>query len=79
MHYSVFNSSFLQPDIATAAGLTRSKTQGVLNIAALKDGKAARPPRSAAQVKNLLGQTSELKLQAGAPRAAPCTTSPSSR
>ena len=39
VHYSVFNSSFLQPDVAAAAGLTRSKTVGVLNIAALKDGK----------------------------------------
>ena len=31
-HYSVFNSSFLQPEIAKASGLTRSKELGVLNL-----------------------------------------------
>ena len=41
VHYSVFNSSFIQPDIAAAAGLTRSKTQGVVNVAVLKAGKAS--------------------------------------
>ncbi|WP_165679593.1 DUF4426 domain-containing protein, partial [Metapseudomonas otitidis] len=30
VHYSAFNSGFLQPDIAAAAGLVRSKTQGVV-------------------------------------------------
>lgn len=35
VHYIAFNSGFLQPDIAAAAGLVRSKTQGVVNIAVL--------------------------------------------
>ena len=39
VHYIAFNSGFLQPDIAAAAGLVRSKTQGVLNISVLKSGK----------------------------------------
>ncbi len=39
VHYSVFNSGFLQPATAQAAGLVRSKNQGVLNITVLKDGK----------------------------------------
>jgi Domain of unknown function (DUF4426) len=55
VHYSVFNSSFLQPDIAAATGLTRSKTQGVVNVAVLKAGKASTAQVSG-QVKNLLGQ-----------------------
>ncbi len=62
VHYSVFNSSFLQPDVAAAAGLTRSKTVGVLNIAALKDGKG-QAPKVSGTLKNLLGQTSELKFK----------------
>ncbi|MDC7825712.1 DUF4426 domain-containing protein [Pseudomonas sp. BLCC-B13] len=61
VHYSVFNSSFLQPDVA-AAGLTRSKTVGVLNIAALKDGKG-QAAKVNGTLKNLLGQTSELKFK----------------
>ena len=61
VHYSVFNSSFLQPDVAAAAGLTRSKTVGVLNIAALKDGKG-QAAKVNGTLKNLLGQTSELKF-----------------
>ena len=39
VHYSAFNSSFLQPQIAAAAGLTRAGNQGVLNIAVLRNGK----------------------------------------
>lgn len=62
VHYSVFNSSFLQPDVAAAAGLTRSKTLGVLNIAALKDGKG-QAAKVSGTLKNLLGQTSELQFK----------------
>ncbi|MBD9413837.1 DUF4426 domain-containing protein [Pseudomonas sp. PDM16] len=62
VHYSVFNSSFLQPDIAAAASLTRSKTVGVLNIAALKGGKG-QPAKVGGSLKNLLGQTVELQFK----------------
>lgn len=62
VHYSVFNSSFLQPDVAAAVGLTRSKTVGVLNIAALKGGQG-QPAKVSGSVKNLLGQTSELQFK----------------
>ena len=62
VHYSVFNSSFLQPDVAAATGLTRSKTVGVLNIAALRDGKG-QAAKVSGTLKNLLGQTSELKFK----------------
>ncbi|MBB2493947.1 DUF4426 domain-containing protein [Aquipseudomonas ullengensis] len=62
VHYSVFNSSFLQPDIAAAAGLTRSKTGGVLNVAVLKDGKG-QPAQVSGQIKNLLGQTTVLNFK----------------
>ena len=62
VHYSVFNSSFLQPDIAAAAGLTRSKTGGVLNVAVLKAGKGV-PAKVSGQSKNLLGQTSTMSFK----------------
>ncbi len=41
VHYSVFNSTFVQPATAQAAGLIRSKNQGVINITVLKGGKSA--------------------------------------
>ena len=62
VHYSVFNSSFLQPDIAAAVGLNRSKTIGVLNISALKDGQG-QPAKVSGSVKNLLGQSSSLQFK----------------
>ncbi|KIF64886.1 homoserine acetyltransferase [Pseudomonas fluorescens] len=39
VHYNTFNSTFLQPDIAKAAELIRSKNQGVINVSVVKDGK----------------------------------------
>ncbi|WP_271410154.1 DUF4426 domain-containing protein [Pseudomonas sp. Q1-7] len=62
VHYNAFNSSFLQPDIAAAVGLTRSKSQGVINVAVLKAGKASTASVSG-QVKNLLGQITPLQFK----------------
>ncbi|MFJ4372406.1 DUF4426 domain-containing protein [Pseudomonas japonica] len=39
VHYSVFNSTFVQPDTAQAVKLVRSKNQGVINVTVLKAGK----------------------------------------
>lgn len=39
VHYNTFNSTYLQPDIAKAAELIRSKNQGVINLSVIKDGK----------------------------------------
>ncbi|MBA1202341.1 DUF4426 domain-containing protein [Pseudomonas capeferrum] len=39
VHYSAFTSSMLQPQVAAANGLIRSRNQGVLNITVLKRGK----------------------------------------
>ena len=62
VHYSVFNSSFLQPDIAAAVGLNRSKTQGVINVAVLKAGKASTAVVSGS-MKNLMGQNTPLSFR----------------
>ncbi|MNF43035.1 hypothetical protein D3C84_241060 [compost metagenome] len=63
VHYNVFNSSFLQPDIAAASGLTRSKTQGVVNVAVMRAGKAVSAAVVSGSVKNLLGQSKTLNFQ----------------
>lgn len=52
VHYSVFNSTFVQPATAQAAGLIRSKNQGVINITVLKGGKPV--------VANVSGTVSDL-------------------
>ncbi|MGH8354733.1 MAG: DUF4426 domain-containing protein [Pseudomonas sp.] len=62
VHYSAFNSGFLQPDIAAAAGLSRSKSKGVVNVAVLKAGQPT-PAEVSGEVKNLLGQVHSLKFQ----------------
>lgn len=62
VHYNAFNSGFLQPDIAAANGLVRSKTQGVVNIAVLKGGKASNANVSGS-VKNLLGKDYPLNFK----------------
>ena len=62
VHYSAFNSGFLQPEIAAATGLVRSKTQGVVNVAVLKAGTAS-SAKVSGTVKNLLGQSSALSFK----------------
>ena len=62
VHYSAFNSSFLQPEVAASVGLVRSKSQGVVNVALLQAGKASTGQVSG-EVKNLLGQISPLSFK----------------
>jgi hypothetical protein len=62
VHYNTFNSTFLTPDIAKAAGLTRGKNQGVINVSVLKDGK----PQTAevnGTVKDLTSQSVSLNFK----------------
>ena len=62
VHYSAFTSSMLQPDVAAATGLTRSKNQGVLNIAVIKAGKPGTAVVSGT-VKDLTGRSSPLSFK----------------
>ncbi|WP_439887163.1 DUF4426 domain-containing protein [Pseudomonas sp. MBLB4123] len=62
VHYIAFNSGFLQPEIAAAAGLVRSKSRGVVNISVLKAG-APMAANVDGAVKNLLGQSYPLKFK----------------
>lgn len=62
VHYSAFTSSMLQPDIAATTGLTRSKNQGVLNIAVLKAEKPSTAVVSGT-VKDLTGRSNPLSFK----------------
>jgi hypothetical protein len=62
VHYIAFNSSFLQPEIASAAGLTRSKEQGVMNISVLKGGKPV-AAKVSGSLQNLLSQRRTLEFK----------------
>ncbi|MDM8349057.1 DUF4426 domain-containing protein [Pseudomonas sp. sp1636] len=62
VHYIAFNSSFLQPEIAAAVGLSRGKKQGVLNISLLKAGQPTAAVVSG-EMRNLLGQIHTLKFK----------------
>ncbi|MCJ8170556.1 DUF4426 domain-containing protein [Atopomonas sediminilitoris] len=62
VHYSAFNSTFLQPEIAAASGLVRGKQTGVLNIAVQKEAKPVAGIISG-EVKNLLSQVQPLTFK----------------
>ncbi|EJM71761.1 DUF4426 domain-containing protein [Pseudomonas sp. GM55] len=62
VHYNTFNSTYLTPDIAKSAELIRSKNQGVINIAVLKEGKPLMAQVSGS-VKDLTSQAVPLKFK----------------
>ncbi|WPN46945.1 MULTISPECIES: DUF4426 domain-containing protein [unclassified Pseudomonas] len=62
VHYNTFNSTFLTPDIAKAAELTRSKNQGVINISVIKEGKPLMAQVSGS-VKDLTSQSVPLQFR----------------
>lgn len=65
VHHNAFNSSYLQPEIAAAAGLQRGPRQGVVNIAVQRlteDGVEVVDARIEGTVTNLLQQTTPLRF-----------------
>lgn len=62
--HTVFNSSFIQPDIASTYNLTRGKDHALVNIALIKssDGGAAKglPAKVSGSVANLMQQQKPL-------------------
>ncbi|UTP73691.1 DUF4426 domain-containing protein [Alteromonas sp. LMIT006] len=64
VHYIVFPSTFLTPEIAKANGLVRSKFNAVVNISVLdKDTKEAQMPDVEGTARNLIGTSKELKFK----------------
>ncbi|MBH3431096.1 DUF4426 domain-containing protein [Pseudomonas alkylphenolica] len=62
VHYSTFISTFLQPDIAKAAELVRSKNQGVINVSVIKAGKPL-VTQVSGSVKDLTSNSVPLKFK----------------
>ena len=65
IYHNTFNSSYLQPEIAAAAGLQRGPRQGVVNIAVQRqtdDGMQVVDDKVEGTVKNLIQQTTPLKF-----------------
>ena len=62
IHYNIFNSTFLQPETASAVGLNRSKNQAVINVSMVKDAKGQKGAVTG-NFKNLLGQTEILTFK----------------
>ncbi len=69
IHFSVFNSSFIKPDIAKIYGLVRSKERALVNIAVTQnnpDPTIAKPTIKAivtGYFTNLMSQKTQLKFQ----------------
>ncbi|WP_442110550.1 DUF4426 domain-containing protein [Pseudomonas sp. NUPR-001] len=62
VHYSTFISTFLQPDIAKAAELVRSKNQGVINVSVIKAGTPV-VTQVSGSVKDLTSNSIPLKFK----------------
>lgn len=62
VHYSTFISTFLQPDIAKAAELVRSKNQGVINVSVIKAGTPV-VTQVSGSVKDLTSNSVPLKFK----------------
>lgn len=67
VHYSAFNTSFLQPKVAESYSIQRSKYRGLVNITVLKkDANGSTMPVRAfikGKVKNLIEQTNNLNFR----------------
>lgn len=65
VYHTVFNSSFLQPDVAANAGLERGPNQGVVNILVQRrtsEGPVPVDANVSGTVKNLLDQDQSLNF-----------------
>lgn len=67
VHYNALTTDVLQPDVARRYGLSRSKSQALLNVAVMKNvaGTAAQPTRASvrAHARNLNNQLVNLDMR----------------
>ena len=67
IHYNAFNSDVLQPSMAEAYGIVRSKNRGMLTVTIIKKGPGQKgtPVRSkvTASASNLTGQFRQFKIR----------------
>ena len=63
IYYSVFNSSFIRPEVATAYGITRGRDRGLINISVVVDDvPAGRTAQVSGSATNLLAQQQTLEF-----------------
>ncbi len=62
IHYSLFNSSFLQASVASLYELERGPKTALLNISLVRQGQGEKA-RVKGQVSNLLGQSRQLQFK----------------
>ncbi|UYG07969.1 DUF4426 domain-containing protein [Halomonas sp. M4R1S46] len=67
IHYNALNTSFLAPEVATAAGIQRSRVTGMLNVSVLQEQDEGAPravnARVDGQVSGLTGQPLPLRFR----------------
>ncbi|MGF1747212.1 DUF4426 domain-containing protein [Vibrio cionasavignyae] len=66
VHYVVFNSTFLTPEVARSYGLKRNDTIAIVNVSVLDRASLGKPAMSAeitGEAKNLIGQTKTLDFK----------------
>lgn len=67
VHYNALLTDMLQPEVARANNITRSRNRGMLNVAVLRNGDnpmgTAVPARVSGQAVNLSGQLRTLRLR----------------
>lgn len=67
VYYSVFNSTFLTPEVAAAYGFTRAKDQALINISLIRHSSSGSSLGLSAQVsgsaRNLIGQSTNLNFK----------------
>ncbi len=65
--HTVFNSSFIQPEVASAYGLTRGKDRALVNISLIRDNSDGTsnglPAKVTGTVSNLMQQSKTLEFQ----------------
>lgn len=64
IHYIAFPSTFLEPSVAKAYDLQRSRYQALINLSVLGNQNGMKPQRVfiSGTAKNLLGQTTQLEF-----------------
>lgn len=63
VHYSAFNSSFIDPKVAAAYDIVRGGDRGLINIAVVPiDTVGGRPAQVSGHVANIFAQRQELKF-----------------
>lgn len=63
VHYSAFNSSFIDPQIAAAYDIVRGGDRGLINIAVIPVGaQGGRPAQVSGHVANMFAQRQELEF-----------------